>query len=226
MHTASGPIVVGPSTVAGPSTAAGSSTVGPSTDSVSKYTKYPAYTRTRDLDDLTHGKTDVEQILYLSDQQQSQLITLLLREDLVRNEFYCKCLWMMTFCSMPFFAIRWCYGNRWESNDLFFLISLGVSFRTVPQPVLLPDKGEIALIYPGKYWLFAQCINVLWTFGMMIWMWTKIFTVGTISQSLMYEEAIATYPFVIGVMNFMMRKFIEAVNFKDLQHLRYKYKDI
>jgi hypothetical protein len=143
---------------------------------------------------------------------------------------------------MPFFAIRWCYGNYWKSNDLFFLISLGVSFMTVPQPVLLPERRDTILVYPGKYWLFAQYVNVLWTFGTMGWMWTKIFTVGTISRPLMYEEAIATYPFgecnphiavsailmsaVIGVMGFVMRRFMEAVNFKDLQHLRYKYKGV
>jgi hypothetical protein len=169
-------------------------------------------------DDL---KNDANEILFMDDIQQEDLIKELKIEEHRQNELYSKLLWYITIIVISFFGTRWHNGYIWLNYDLFVIISLLISFTTVPQQTFL-HKSELRVLNPGKRWLRMQKCNVFLSGLMSLWIWTKqlfIIENGCITDPEGYVSAV---PFLIAFMGWYMRINMEGVDFKPLVEAQYK----
>ncbi|KAF8245080.1 hypothetical protein K440DRAFT_646471 [Wilcoxina mikolae CBS 423.85] len=184
-------------------------------------------------------------ILYMDEQSQDQLIIDLQREDLDRNQFYCKWLWILTATPSPYFVIRYIlspWGGWIFNSDLFALVSLFISFRTVPAPTLIPKKNSPPIHGPDEWWRKAQMLNIVGSTVLYLWTWMKVYSGDIEERTTSVDAHLFAVPLcefltnpggrneltcgviVMAVMGWFMRKMMEAVNFGELEHLRYQYK--
>ncbi|KAA8913101.1 hypothetical protein FN846DRAFT_930793 [Sphaerosporella brunnea] len=176
-----------------------------------------------------------EDILCLDEEQQEELIRQLRREDIHRNEFYCKAIMVLTLLPIMFFAIRYYYmtSNGWLFNaDLFSAASLLISYKSVPTVILgfrdapadmLRTEDYVSLRSPGSFWLKMQRMNIVISAIMCMWTWMRhSWAIG--EKPLYSEDYLCALPFIMAVIVYLMRKAMEAVNFGELEHLRYEFR--
>jgi len=173
----------------------------------------------KDLDSDGHHRD----VIYMDDQSQEQLIQELQTQDFTHNQLYCRALNFLTTSAIPYFGLRWYLrwsAGGWVLNkDLLFIVSLGMSVFSLPQVTVAkqlecPDDGRAR-------W---QIVNIVTSSLLCLWTWTKMISLGIGERPGTYEEYVCAFPFMIAVMGYCMGKMMEAVNFGELEHLRYRYK--
>ncbi|CCX07655.1 hypothetical protein FPQ18DRAFT_336356 [Pyronema domesticum] len=170
--------------------------------------------------------SDDNEILYMDETSQEQLIQDLQVEDLKRNEFYCKCLLLLTVLPIPYFFVRYwnTFGGAWIFNmNLFAIISLLVSWRCIPVPRLRPTMRDAPLVQLEKILRQVQLGNVAVTLAGTLWTMVQWAVVKN-ERVHPAEEYLVVVPMFMAVGGWMMRNALEAVNFGELEHLRYQYK--
>ncbi|KAI5854751.1 hypothetical protein BZA05DRAFT_443395 [Tricharina praecox] len=173
----------------------------------------------KDLDADGHH----QDVVYMDDQSQEQLIQELQEQDLAHNEFYSKALRLLTASAIPYFVIRWYFywsaGGWVLNNNVFFLGSLVISFSCVPEVTAARH-----LRHRDERRTRLQTGNIIFSCLLCFWTWTKIYSLGIREGPGVHEEYVCVFPFLIAVMGYGMERMMEAVNFGELEHLRYQYK--